>query len=209
MANMTARNVGFGCCRVFSISGWKVTAVTDTTHGILKSTVTLSLMVMLVQGLILVWLWTYDFLDARQWKRKAMSSSLESIPTSTGCLKQLSMLRDSKRMLNRMSGKTFLYLVAEAIFTKWSSMMLAMCEAAKHLGSYLPDSNPQFMQPGLALHITGTTRLGKTEEGQKPDKTKSVANEFSQVHGHNDLFVGGGGIMLFQIRRLAIPHVQA
>ncbi|CAE6419406.1 unnamed protein product, partial [Rhizoctonia solani] len=75
------------------------------------------------------------------------------------------------------------------------NMMLAMCEAAKCLGSYLPGSNPQFMAPGLALHITGTTRLGRTVEGQDPDKNTSVANEFSNVHGHENLFVGGNNVI--------------
>ncbi|KAG8733576.1 Pyranose 2-oxidase [Ceratobasidium sp. 423] len=74
-------------------------------------------------------------------------------------------------------------------------MMLAMCDAAHHLGSYLPGSNPQFMAPGLALHITGTTRLGKTVEGKEPNRDKSVANEFSQVHGHENLFVGGNNVI--------------
>ncbi|KAJ1304640.1 hypothetical protein OPQ81_005781 [Rhizoctonia solani] len=67
-------------------------------------------------------------------------------------------------------------------------MMLAMCQAAEKLGPFLPGSYPQFMEPGLALHITGTTRLGKST-------TDSVANEFSQVHGHTNLFVGGNNVI--------------
>ncbi|CCO27173.1 hypothetical protein BN14_01208 [Rhizoctonia solani AG-1 IB] len=67
-------------------------------------------------------------------------------------------------------------------------MMLKMCEVAGKLGPFLPGSYPQFMAPGLALHITGTTRLGVNKED-------SVANEFSQVHGHKNLFVGGNGVI--------------
>ncbi|EUC64181.1 pyranose 2-oxidase [Rhizoctonia solani AG-3 Rhs1AP] len=77
-------------------------------------------------------------------------------------------------------------------------MMLAMCEAANKLGPFLPGSAPQFMTPGLALHITGTTRIGKVEEGQKPSKEDfetSVANQYSQVHGHDNLYVGGNNVI--------------
>jgi pyranose oxidase len=78
-------------------------------------------------------------------------------------------------------------------------LMFAMCEAAKTLGDFLPGSYPQFMAPGLALHITGTTRLGKVEkapEGTKQEYPKdSVANEYSQVHGHPTLYVGGNNVI--------------
>jgi choline dehydrogenase-like flavoprotein len=43
--------------------------------------------------------------------------------------------------------------------------------------------------------IQGTTRLGRTVEGQDPDKNTSVANEFSNVHGHENLFVGGNNVI--------------
>jgi hypothetical protein len=33
-------------------------------------------------------------------------------------------------------------------------MMKDMCAVADLLGAYLPGSSPQFMDPGLALHIT-------------------------------------------------------
>ncbi|CAE7218642.1 unnamed protein product [Rhizoctonia solani] len=67
-------------------------------------------------------------------------------------------------------------------------MMASMCNVAQKLGAYLPGSAPQFMAPGLALHITGTTRLGKSEED-------SVANQYSQVHNHKNLYVGGNGVI--------------
>ncbi|CAE6528111.1 unnamed protein product [Rhizoctonia solani] len=79
-------------------------------------------------------------------------------------------------------------------------MMLAMCEAANKLGPFLPGSYPQFMEPGLALHITGTTRLGKVDEGQLEHPPQevleySVANQYSQVHGHKNLYVGGNNVI--------------
>ncbi|KAL0953020.1 hypothetical protein HGRIS_007223 [Hohenbuehelia grisea] len=65
-------------------------------------------------------------------------------------------------------------------------MMKDMTDIASQLGSFLPGSYPQFMEPGLALHITGTTRIGK-------DAATSVANAESLVHGFTNLWVGGNG----------------
>jgi len=65
-------------------------------------------------------------------------------------------------------------------------MMKNMCVVADLLGAYLPGSNPQFMDPGLALHITGTTRIGD-------DPETSVADASSRVHGYPNLWVGGNG----------------
>jgi len=65
-------------------------------------------------------------------------------------------------------------------------MMKDMTEVANILGGFLPGSYPQFMEPGLALHITGTTRIGDHPQ-------TSVANADSRVHGFNNLWVGGNG----------------
>jgi len=65
-------------------------------------------------------------------------------------------------------------------------MMGEMTAVANILGSYLPGSNPQFMDPGLALHITGTTRIGLNPK-------ESVADANSRVHGFSNLWVGGNG----------------
>ncbi|KAJ1304639.1 hypothetical protein OPQ81_005780 [Rhizoctonia solani] len=67
-------------------------------------------------------------------------------------------------------------------------MMTQMCEVAAKLGAFLPGAYPQFMEPGLAQHITGTTRLGKSPKD-------SVADENSQVHGHPSLYVGGNNVI--------------
>lgn len=65
-------------------------------------------------------------------------------------------------------------------------MMNDMTNVANALGAYLPGSEPQFMNPGLALHITGTTRIGL-------DEKTSVADPSSKVHGYKNLWVGGNG----------------
>ncbi|KAF9230889.1 pyranose 2-oxidase [Melanogaster broomeanus] len=67
-------------------------------------------------------------------------------------------------------------------------MMAEMTRVASILGAFLPGSLPQFMEPGLALHITGTTRIGSKE---KPEE--SVADDYSRVHGYENLWVGGNG----------------
>lgn len=67
-------------------------------------------------------------------------------------------------------------------------MMKDMTTIATYIGSYLPGSNPQFMEPGLALHITGTLRIGN-------DRATSIADQYSRVHGFPNLFVAGNGTL--------------
>lgn len=67
-------------------------------------------------------------------------------------------------------------------------MMKDMTAIANSLGSFLPGSPPQFMEPGLAMHITGTTRVGN-------DKETSVADSESLVWGCTNLWVGGNGVI--------------
>ncbi|KAF8422789.1 pyranose 2-oxidase [Boletus edulis BED1] len=65
-------------------------------------------------------------------------------------------------------------------------MMGDMTQVANVLGSYIPGSYPQFMEPGLVLHITGTIRIGENDQ-------TSVADPESRVHGFKNLWVGGNG----------------
>ncbi|KAJ7225167.1 putative pyranose oxidase [Mycena rebaudengoi] len=87
-----------------------------------------------------------------------------------------------------MPQPTFEYRPTTEYAKEAHRMMDDMTEVANKLGGYLPDSYPQFMAPGLALHIGGTVRLGTTEE-----KGISVADYNSKVWNFKNLYVGGNG----------------
>lgn len=85
---------------------------------------------------------------------------------------------------------TFEYVPTNQYAGEAHRMMADMTDVANNLGGYLDGSNPQFMTPGLALHLGGTTRLGL---GSKIDE--SVANFNSQVWHFRNLYVAGNGII--------------
>ena len=77
-----------------------------------------------------------------------------------------------------------------------------MCSIALKIGGYLPGSEPQFMTPGLALHLAGTVRAGcvRVTIGlhallidllNRLDTSKTVADTYSKVHNFSNLYVGG------------------
>ena len=68
-------------------------------------------------------------------------------------------------------------------------MFRDMQHVAQALGGYLSSSPPQFMQPGLALHIQGVTRMGADGE-----QDTSVVDKHCRVWGVDNLYIGGNGV---------------
>ncbi|CDO68225.1 Pyranose oxidase [Trametes cinnabarina] len=67
-------------------------------------------------------------------------------------------------------------------------MMTDMCVMSAKVGGFLPGSYPQYMQPGLVLHLGGTHRMGFDEK-----KDKACVDTDSRVFGVQNLFLGGCG----------------
>ncbi|KNZ82114.1 Pyranose 2-oxidase [Termitomyces sp. J132] len=92
-----------------------------------------------------------------------------------------------------MPQPTFEYEPTPQFAHECSNMMNDMTDVAQKLGGYLPGSNPQFMTPGLALHLAGTTRLGRGDVEE--EYRTSVADYNSQVWKFDNLYVGGNGLI--------------
>nr|3BLY_A Chain A, Pyranose oxidase [Trametes ochracea] len=67
-------------------------------------------------------------------------------------------------------------------------MMTDMCVMSAKIGGFLPGSWPQFMKPGLVLHLGGTHRMGFDEK-----EDNCCVNTDSRVFGFKNLFLGGCG----------------
>ncbi|KAI4758339.1 hypothetical protein E4T52_05936 [Aureobasidium sp. EXF-3400] len=68
------------------------------------------------------------------------------------------------------------------------NIVQSMINVAIKLGGFLPGALPQFMVPGSAMHICGTTRAGENVED-------SCVNNESRVHGSKNLFLGGCNVI--------------
>jgi pyranose oxidase len=87
-----------------------------------------------------------------------------------------------------MPQPTFEWVLNDDDRRKQHRMMGDMLRAANALGGFLPIAQPQFVAPGLPIHVTGTTRMGRS-----PDD--SVVDANSRVWGIENLYLGGNGLI--------------
>lgn len=83
---------------------------------------------------------------------------------------------------------TFEYELTQKYAKLSNRMMADMTEVASRLGSYLPGSEPQFLLPGITMHLGGGMRAGN-------DPKDSVCDFNSKVWNFGNLFVGGNAVV--------------
>ena len=89
-----------------------------------------------------------------------------------------------------MPQPTFHFQLSDAERRTAGLMMADMKKVASYLGGFMPGSEPQFLTPGLPLHVGGTTRMGHdADEG-----ATSVVNPMSRVWRTRNLWLGGNGL---------------
>ncbi len=88
-----------------------------------------------------------------------------------------------------MPQPTFRFRLSDKDRTRAHDMMTDMVRVAGTLGGFLPQSEPQFLDPGFALHMTGTARLADSENEGVVDRNSMA------VFGVENLYLGGGSVI--------------
>ncbi|KAI5926247.1 hypothetical protein F4810DRAFT_725958 [Camillea tinctor] len=87
-----------------------------------------------------------------------------------------------------MPQPTFNFQVPREDARRAHDMIEDMCNVASKLGGYLPGAEPKMLQPGSAIHISGTTRAGTSKED-------SVCDRYGRVWGTDNVVVGGCNVI--------------
>ncbi|GHC74578.1 pyranose oxidase [Nocardiopsis terrae] len=100
-----------------------------------------------------------------------------------------------------MPQPTFHFQLTEEERRTAGEMMADMVKVASHLGGFMPGSEPQFLVPGLPLHVAGTTRMGNDPvndgKAQVVEERDHVVTPKSRVCGTSNLWLGGNGLHPF------------
>ena len=88
-----------------------------------------------------------------------------------------------------MPQPTFEFQFSEGDSRRMHDMMADMIAAAQVLGTIAPGGQPRFMPSGRCLHIQGTCRMGKTDDGE------TVVDPNSKVWGVDNLYIGGNSVI--------------
>ncbi|MEU0492679.1 GMC oxidoreductase [Nocardiopsis sp. NPDC006139] len=100
-----------------------------------------------------------------------------------------------------MPQPTFHFQLTEEERHTAGMMMADMIKVASHLGGFMPGSEPQFLVPGLPLHVAGTTRMGNDPandgRAQVTEERDHVVTPRSRVCGTSNLWLGGNGLHPF------------
>ncbi len=100
---------------------------------------------------------------------------------------------DAKSTVNTdlfgMPQPTFHFKLSDKDQKRAHDMMADLVHAAGLIGGFLPQSEPCFLDPGFALHVTGTTRLADDKEHGVVDRQTMAVFEV------DNLYLGGGGVI--------------
>jgi pyranose oxidase len=84
---------------------------------------------------------------------------------------------------------TFEYSLGPEDHARHQAALDDLRAAGRQLGTFLPTSPPRKLSAGSSMHVMGTTRIGRSDDGH------SVADPYGRVWGCTNLYIGGTGLI--------------